>query len=160
MQVRSTVTLVLGVTALLAAAGSLEAQTATQVVRFRVLPASRAAVAPVKTPLSMRDGKRSAAETKYAIATTESNRKLVVSLDRALPGGVSLTIALTPPPGAMTAGPVVLDTVATDLLTSIPVSAENGLPVRYTLSSGADSAPASPEDRTVVVTYTVTEQPD
>jgi len=136
-----------------------DAQTATQVVRFRVLPASQAAVEPVNTPLSMRGTTSAHAETRYAIGTTAPNRKLLVSLDRAMPAGVALSVALTPPSGAATTGPVLLDTVATDLLTSIPVSAEAGLPVRYTLR--ADGAPVRmPDDeRDVTVTYTVVEQP-
>ena len=157
MQARSKVAVVLCAAGILCAARGLQAQTATQVVHFRVMPASRAAVEPVKTPLSMSGAK--SAETRYAIGTSVPNRKLIASLDHAMPGGVSLSVVLTPPAGARATGPVVLDTVATDLLTSIPVSAESGLPVRYTLS--ADSAPrsASPEDRAVTVTYTVVEQP-
>lgn len=150
--------IVLGVVALLVA-NRLDAQTATQVVRFRVLPASRAAIEPVTTPLSMRGAKSAEARTRYAFGTTEPNRKLLASLDRAMPGGITLSVSLTPPAGASTAGPVVLDTVATDLLTSIPVSAETGLPVRYTLSADSTPAPLGAEERTVTVTYTVVEQP-
>jgi hypothetical protein len=149
--------LVLGA-ALCVATRHLEAQTATQVVRFRVLPASRAAVEPVTTPLSMR-GANAAAETRYAIGTTAPNRKLLASLDRAMPTGVSLSVAFTPPTGATTSGPVVLDTIATDLLTSIPVATETGLPVRYTLSTDTAPARMGAEEREVTVTYTVVEQP-
>lgn len=149
---------VVGAAALLCSANRLEAQTATQVVHFRVLPASRAAVEPVKTPLSTR-GAGAQAETRYAIGTSEPNRKLIVSLDRAMPRGVSLSVALTPPAGAVAPGPVALDTVATDLLTSVPVTAESGLPVRYILSADSPPAPLSADDRTITVTYTVVEQP-
>jgi len=145
--------------ALCAAGQRADAQTATQVVRFRVQPASQAAVEPVKTPLSMRDAKSTEAETRYAIGSTAPNRKLLASLDHALPGGVSLSVVLTPPTGATTSGSLVLDTIATDLLTSIPVSSETGLPVRYTLSTDAAPARLSAEEREVTVTYTVVEQP-
>ncbi len=150
--------MVLGAVTLLAAS-RLEAQTATQVVRFRVLPASRAAVEPVTTPLSTRGTTPARAETRYAIGTTDANRKLIVSLDRAMPTGTSLSVALTPPSGAEASRPVVLDTVATDLLTSIPIAVESGLPVHYVLSAGPTSAPLDADDRTVTVTYTVLEQP-
>lgn len=152
MQARWCASVVLGAVALLGSAQRVEAQTASQVVRFRVLPASRASVDPVTKSLSTRG--TAATETRFAIGTTEPNRKVLASLDRAVPG-VSLTVSLTPPAGASTRGPVVLDTVANDLLTSIPVSVESGLPVRYTLK--ADDAPAA--ERTLTVTYTVVEQP-
>jgi hypothetical protein len=148
-----------GAAVLLCSASHLEAQTATQVVHFRVLPASRAAVEPVKSPLSMRGTTPAQGETRYAIGTTEPNRKLIASLDRAMPAGVSLSVALTPPSGAVASGPVVLDTVANDLLTSIPVAVESGLPVRYTLSAASPAAPLSTDERAVTVTYTVVEQP-
>lgn len=145
--------------AFLISADHLEAQTATQVVHFRVLPASRAAVEPVKTPLSMRGAAPAQADTRYAIGTTEPNRKLIASLDRALPVGASLSVSLTPPSGAVAAGPVVLDTVATDLLTSIPVSVASDLPVRYTLRADTPSTPLAADERVVTVMYTVVEQP-
>ena len=159
MQARSRVVL-LGAATLLATSGRLGAQTATQVVRFRVVPASRIAVAPVKTPLSTRANGPMATETHFAIATSEAGRKLVVSLDRALPPRLQLTVALTPAAGAMATRPVVLDTVATDLLTSIPVSVEDALPVRYTLSRDTTRAREPVTDGTLLVTYTVTSQPD
>ena len=142
--------------ALLVAGHRLDAQSATQVVRFSVLPASRAAVEPVTTPLSTRAP--SAVESRYAIATSAPNRKLVVSLDRRLPG-VSLTVRLVPPSGASTRGAVTLNTTATDLLTSIPVAAAMDLPVRYTLSTEAGTVSPAADEREVMVTYTVVEQP-
>ena len=135
----------------------LEAQTATQTVRFRVLPSSQAAIEPVKTPLSIRGS--TATDTRFAIGTTEPNPKLLVSLVHPMPSGVALSVALTAPAGAMTTGRVVLDTIATDLLTSIPVSAETGLPVRYTLRGDAMPVRLPAGDRVVTVTYTVVEQP-
>lgn len=150
---------VVGAAALFCSAERLDAQAATQVVHFRVLPASRAAVEPVRTPLSMRGATPAQAETRYAIGTTEPNRKLLASLDRAMPKGVSLTVALTPPAGAVAPVSVVLDTVATDLLTSVPVAVESGLPVRYTLSADSPPASLSADERVVTVTYTVVEAP-
>lgn len=156
MQARWCASVVLGVVALLASAGRVDAQTASQVVRFRVLPASRASVDPVTKPLSTRG--TAAAESHFAIGTTEPNRKVLASVDHAVPG-MSLSVALTPPAGAASRGPVVLDTVAHDLLTSIPVAVESGLPVRYTLSTDDAPTARSAEDRAVTVTYTVVEQP-
>lgn len=150
---------VAGAAALLLSANRLEAQTASQLVRFRVLPASRATVEPVTTLLSTRGAGAAEADTRYAIGTTAPNRKLIASLDRAMPDGVSLSVSLTPPMGAIATGPVTLGTVATDLLTSIPVASETGLPVRYTLSADSPSAPLGADEREVKVLYTVVEQP-
>jgi len=156
MQARSTAAHVLGVLALLVAGHRVDAQSATQVVRFSVLPASRAAVQAVTTPLSTRGP--STVESRYAIATSAPNRKLVVSLDRRLPG-VSLTVRVVPPTGASTNGAVTLNTTATDLLTSIPVAAGVDLPVRYALSVDAPGVGLRVDERDVMVTYTVVEQP-
>ena len=148
--------MMLGAMACFASARKVEAQTASQLVRFSVLPASRASVEPVTKPLSSRGA--ATTESRYAFGTTEPNRKITASLDRSMPG-VSLTVYLTPPSGASSRGPVLLETVANDLVTSIPVSSESGLPVRYMLNADVGPAERSAAERSVTVTYTVVEQP-
>ena len=133
-------------------------QTASQLVIFRVLPASHAAVAPVTKPMSLQ-GDRSESHSSWSIATNQSDRKILASLDRALPRGSSLVVSLTAPAGATSAGAVVLDTVATDVVTGIPVTAQSELPLRYTVSADGTAARATAEARTVTVTYTVVEEP-
>lgn len=156
MQARSSATRVLGVLALLVATHRVDAQSATQVVRFSVLPASRAAVEAVTKPLSTRGP--SSVQSSYAIATSAPNRKLVASVDRTMPG-LSLTVNLVAPAGASTRGAVTLNTTATDLLTSIPVAVGTDLPVRYSLRTDSAATTPAAGEREVTVTYTVVEQP-
>lgn len=133
-------------------------QTASQLVIFRILPASHAAVAPVTRPMSLQGG-RSESRSSWSIATNQSERKVLASLDRALPRGSSLVVNLTAPAGATSAGPVVLDTVAIDVVTGIPVTAESELPLRYSVNADSAASRVAADARAVTVTYTVVEGP-
>lgn len=132
-------------------------QTASQLVIFHILPASHASVAPVAKPLSL-DTERAESHTSWSIATSQPARKVLASLDRALPHGRSLVVTLAAPNGATSAGPVVLDTVAADVVTGIPVVAERELPLRYLVNSDTSTSRAA-DAQMVTVTYTVVEQP-
>lgn len=132
-------------------------QTASQLVIFQILPASHASVAPVTKPMSLK-GERAESRTNWSIGTTQPDRKILASLDRALPRGSALVVSLTAPTGASSAGPVVLDTVATDVVTGIPAVTEGELPLRYVVN--ADSAASrTTAAQLVTVTYTVVEAP-
>ena len=133
-------------------------QTAQQLVIFRILPASHAAVAPVPKPISLQDD-RAESRTSWSIATNQADRKILASLDRPLPRGSSLVVALTAPAGATSVGPVGLSTVATDVVTGIPVTAESGLPLRYVVNNTSAGSRDVADVDAVTVTYTVVEQP-
>jgi hypothetical protein len=133
-------------------------QTASQLVIFRVLPASHAAVAPVAKPMSLQGGHVEGG-TSWSISTNQADRKVLASLDRALARGSTLLVMLSPPPGATSVGPVVLDTVGTDVVTGIPVTTQADMPLRYIVNADPKRASASPDGQTVMVTYTVVEQP-
>jgi hypothetical protein len=133
-------------------------QTASQLVIFRILPASHATVAPVTKPMSLQ-GDRSESSTSWSIATNQSDRKILASLDRPLPRGSSLVVTLTAPAGATSIGPVVLDTVATDVVTGIPVTTQNELPLRYAVNADRATSPMDADAQSVTVTYTVVEEP-
>lgn len=133
-------------------------QTASQLVIFRVLPASHASVAPVTKPMSLQ-GDRAESRTSWSIATSQPDRKILASLDRALPRGRALVVNLTAPAGAMSAGPVVLDTVATDVVTGIPAVTEGELPLRYVVNADSAASRTAADAQLVTVTYTVVEQP-
>lgn len=130
-------------------------QTASQLVIFRILPASHAAVAPVARPMSLR-GDQAESRTSWSIATNQPDRKILASLDRALPRGSSLVVTLAAPDGATSAGPVVLDTTAADVVTRIPVTDQSGLPLRYVVNATGAREPIA---QAVTVTYTVVEEP-
>jgi len=133
-------------------------QTASQLVIFRVLPASRASVAPVTKPMSLQ-GDQPESRTSWSIATNQPDRKVLASLDRALPRGSALVVTLAAPAGAASAGPVVLDTVPTDVVTGIPVTAGSDLPVRYLVNADSTALRTAVDAQVVTVTYTVVQEP-
>ena len=133
-------------------------QTASQLVIFKILPASHAAVAPVTRPMSLQ-GENAERRSSWSITTNQADRKILASLDRALPRGSSLVVTLTAPAGARSAGPVVLDTVATDVVTGIPVTSERELPLRYVVNADGAGGRTVSDAQSVLVTYTVVEQP-
>jgi hypothetical protein len=133
-------------------------QTASQLVIFRILPASHASVAPMTKPMSLQ-GAQDESRGSWSIATSQPDRKIVASLDRALSRGSALVVTLTPPAGAMSAGPVVLDTTAADVVTGIPITAQSELPLHY-LVNGNGSDPQAPTDaQALTEEYTVVPQP-
>jgi hypothetical protein len=133
-------------------------QSASQLVIFKILPASHATVAPVTEPMSLQ-GENAERRSNWSITTNQADRKILASLDHALPQGSSLVVTLTAPTGARSAGPVVLDTVATDVVTGIPVTSQRELPLRYVVNADSTGSRAATDARTVLVTYTVVEQP-
>ena len=133
-------------------------QTASQLVIFRVLPASHASVKPVTKPMSLQ-GEQPESRTSWSIATSQPARKVLASLDRVLPHGNALVVTLAAPTGATSAGPVVLDTVAADVVTGIPAVTQGELPLRYLVSADSTGARATAEPQVVTVTYTVVEEP-
>ena len=133
-------------------------QSASQLVIFRVLPASQASVAPVRRPMSLA-GARDESHVSWSIATNQPDRKIVASLDRPLSSGSALVVTLAAPAGAASAGPVVLDTAATDVVTGIPAITQSELPLHYRMNGdGTRSRPAA-DAQVVTVTYTVVEAP-
>jgi hypothetical protein len=54
---------------------------------------------------------------------------------------------------------VVLDTVAADVVTGIPVVTQNDLPLRYTVNAPTAGTRAPADAQMVTVTYTVVEEP-
>ncbi|CAN5896333.1 hypothetical protein BH11GEM1_BH11GEM1_23910 [soil metagenome] len=137
----------------------LEAQTATQTVTFSVVSSSRAAIASVATPMTVRAAitngtstSASVAGSSYAITTNESNQKISASLNEAMPSGLSLAVSLSPPAGAASRGVTQLGATATDVVTGISAADAASLPLVYTLT--ASGVPTRSNRR--VVTYTVT----
>jgi hypothetical protein len=133
-------------------------QTASQLVNFRILPASHATVAPVTRPMSLQ-GDRAESRSSWSIVTNRADQKILASLDRPLPRGSSLIVTLAAPAGAASAGPVALDTVATEVVTGIPVTAQSDLPLHYVVNADRATSRAAGDAQTVTVTYTVVEEP-
>lgn len=137
----------------------LEAQTATQTVTFSVVSSSRAAIANVAAPMTIRTASKSRTSTSasvagssYTITTNESNQKISASLNEALPSGLSLAVFLSAPVGASSRGATQLGATAADVVTGISGADAVALPLVYTLT--ASSVPDRSNRR--IVTYTVT----
>jgi hypothetical protein len=145
------------VAALLASASTLDAQTATQTVTFSVVPASQVALSAATAPLSVRASSRTAptsasvAGTSYGITTNETNQKITASVDQPMPAGLTLSVALTPPPGAVSAGSTPLRSSAADVVTRISAVSARELPIVYALSGTAVNSSA-PSARRVIYT--------
>jgi hypothetical protein len=142
----------IGLAAAAVLGSELGAQSATQMVTFRVVALSGATAAAPAAPLAVRSTSATVGAASYAIVTNEANQKIAASLDRPLPAGVALSVMLTPPVGAQGIGAARLGSAATDVLTGIPAAAATPLPVVYTLSAGAEARGAAAQ-RTV--TYTI-----
>ncbi|MGH7637553.1 MAG: hypothetical protein ACREOK_07865 [Gemmatimonadaceae bacterium] len=139
---------------------SLEAQTATQVVRFQVTAINQIGVTGAPAPMVINSATAGSAPSSvtasggsYAITTNEANKKITASLDAALPNGVRLEVSLAAPEGASSAGDVQLSTAGADLVTGISSLAASALPITYRLS--ADETVHMPVPATRTVTFTI-----
>ena len=157
MRFNHSVIAVCGSLALALCAGQVQAQTATQMVRFKVVAMNRVAIASASASLTMQ--RPSAANVRttaavagssYGITTNEANQKITASLNAPLPRGVSLSVALAAPDGAKSKGTKALGTASADVVTGITAVSASELPITYTLSGSAEKI--GPR----VVTYTIT----
>lgn len=90
--------------------------------------------------------------TTYAITTNESNKKITVAIDTAMPSAVTLQIQLAAPSGATSAGNVTLSTTAADAVTGITQVAQSGLTITYTLTATVAAGVVGQTTRTVTLT--------
>ena len=146
--VAAAVTLVIG-------AGSVHAQTATQVVTFKVVAANRMAFGSASASVSVQRPSASAAPTSasvagssYGITTNEVNQKISASINAPLPAGETLAVSLAAPAGATSKGMKTLSTQPADVVTGISAVNADALPVTYQVTGNARGAR--------VVTYTIT----
>lgn len=137
----------------------VQAQTATQVVTFRVVARRHVSVAALPAPIPVRATSASVRNTSYAITTNGAHQKITASLDQAMPGTMTLTVSLAAPAGATSAGTTVLDTVASDVVTGISASQADGLPMEYTMSAAPDRSETQAAGERRMVTYTVIAAP-
>jgi hypothetical protein len=132
---------------------------ASQVVTFRVIAVnqvavSSAALSPERVAAGSAGGiaGRSSARGTYGMATNESGKKIVLSLDADLPPDVSVSMALTAPPGAASSGPIQLTSRGSDAVTDVPASMQTGLPISYALTGAANAIEPSLAGRTIWMT--------
>jgi hypothetical protein len=151
---------ILAAIVMVAAASTIEAQTATQNVTIQVNAISRISVTggaqslTITTATAGSEPTDATASVNWAITTNQTNQKVTGSLDVAMPANVTLAANLAAPAGATSAGSAVLGTTAVDLVTGISTLAQGGLGLTYTLSATAAAGVVASTSRTV--TYTIT----
>jgi hypothetical protein len=138
----------------------VSAQSATQVVHFQVDAINRIGVSgtpslmvSMSTPGSAPTSAVSSANS-FAVTTNQTDAKITASLSAPMPSGLTLSVDLGAPPGALTTGMQPLGTTPVDLVTSITKVHASGLSLTYQLDAAPDAGVVS--DDTRVVTYTIT----
>ena len=94
------------------------------------------------------------ATATWAVTTNQSGAKITASIPTAMPAGLTLSVNLTAPAGATSAGYKGLGIVSIDAVTGVTKVAQGALGVLYKL----DATPAAGVigSATRVVTYTIT----
>lgn len=131
---------------LLAPRGALAAQTITVSGDSGPLTISTATPGAPLDPASD-------ASTTYSVTTTASGQKIVARLDTPMPAGVTLSIMLTAPGGAASAGEVTLSTTDQTVVGSIPApSTYAGLTITYRLTASTSAGPIPTTASAVLLT--------
>ena len=151
---------ILGAVALLFAARTASAQTATQVVNIQVdaINVIAFAGAPSLVVNAATAGSAPSAATSnvatWAVTTNQSGSKITASINAAMPAGLTLSANLAAPLGAASVGLLSLSTSAVDLITGITKLNASALGVTYQLDATAAAGVVASTTRTV--TYTIT----
>jgi len=135
------------------------ADTATQRITIEVKPIDEIALTgerPTLTIGTATAGEAPAAVTAdggaYAITTNGSDRKITASIAKALPPGVTLSVAMDAPAGGTSLGWQALSAAPAELVTGITRIAQSGIPVRYRLAATLDAGILSVKTETVTLT--------
>jgi hypothetical protein len=92
------------------------------------------------------------AATTLAVTTTGPNQKIVARLDAPLPDGITLSIQLGAPSGAISRGRVRLATTDQELVVAIPTAGTHaGIAIVYTLEATVRAGPLPTTARAVVI---------
>ncbi|MDB4898690.1 MAG: hypothetical protein JWN53_498 [Gemmatimonadetes bacterium] len=138
---------------LMGGARSAGAQSATQLVTFRVVGINRGAVAAVAAALPDRTASTGLSRGSYSVATNEPLQKIVAGLDRDMPQGTALSVALTAPRGARSSGTTQLGAQSADVVTGLIAGAASDLPMVYSIDVHGSRSEEKMQARTV--TYTI-----
>jgi hypothetical protein len=90
--------------------------------------------------------------TIYTVANDAGVKALVGRLDADLPAHLTMTVELSPPVGAASAGVVTLTSSDQPLVTNIGVVDEAGLTMAFTLSATVEAGPTGPAARSFFLT--------
>ena len=91
--------------------------------------------------------------TSYTISTNNSGRKITGVLNSNMPTGVTFSVNLQAPTGAVSSGLTALSAAEAILVTGISNSSEGNLTITYTLTVDASAAPTIGSVN--AVTYTI-----
>ena len=144
---------------LIGAATVASAQTATQNVSFQVDAINQISFAgspslTINTATAGSNPTSATANATWAVTTNQSGAKVTASINSAMPSGVTLSVNLSAPAGASSAGAQSLSTTAVDVVTSITKLAQSGITAAYSLDATPVAGVVSSTTRTV--TYTIT----
>lgn len=144
----------------LMSAGTLLAQRATQVVTFRVEAIEQVSVdgSPSLTISTATAGSAptsvTATGSSWNVTTNLTGAKVTASLESDMPRGVTLSVNLTAPAGATSAGLTPLGTSPVDLVTNLSKLTATQLPLMYKLDATPRAGIVTAGTR--VVTFTIT----
>jgi hypothetical protein len=152
----------LGFLAPLLAGGQLAgAQTATQSVGFQVNAINQLSISgsPSLSLTMAPDGPSAASATStasasWSVTTNQSGAKVVANIAAPMPAGVTLSVNLSAPPGARSAGMRSLTTSDVDLVTGVSRLKAAGLGLTYQLDATSAAGRVPPDSR--LVTFTIT----
>ena len=146
--------------ALVGAASSASAQTATQTVTFQIDAINVIAFAgsPSLVVNSAVAGNAPTSATSavasWAVTSNQSGAKITASINSAMPAGLTLSVNLAAPASATSVGLQALGTTAVDVVTGITKLAGAALGVTYQLDATAAAGVVASSSR--IVTYTIT----
>jgi hypothetical protein len=149
---------ILATMALLAGATSAMAQN-TQIVTFQVDAINQVAFAGspslvINTATAGSNPTSATAPATWAVTTNQTNARIIGSIGSNMPAGLTLSVNLTAPAGASSAGAQALSTVGVDLVTGITQLAQSGIGATYSLDAALTAGVVASTTRTV--TYTIT----
>jgi hypothetical protein len=90
----------------------------------------------------------------WAVTTNQSFAKITARIPANMPAGLTLSVNLVAPAGAVSAGYKALSTVSVDVVTGVTKVAQAGMLVTYRLDATAAAGVVAAANR--VVTYTIT----
>lgn len=152
-------TMIMSAFLVIAAAASASAQTATQDLTINIQAINKIAVSGGAHTLTINTATAGNAPddatwtTSWAITTNQSTMKVTASIGTDMPSGTTLILNMGQPTAATSAGNVVLEGSAKDIVTGITKLNESSLPLTYTVQA---TAAAGVQSISKTVTYTVT----
>lgn len=137
------------------------ASSATQTVTYAVSAINELAVSSPTVSLTVNSAvagsaptSASDATTTYAVTTNETARKITGAINTSMPTGVTLSVGLAAPSGALSAGLQPLSTTAVDLVTSMETVNDPSKVISYQLAATSAAGVVASAAKTVTLTIT------